>query len=84
MQPHERIRIQPVTAGTIATVDEHDMSVGLGHHGVGEGQPGDAGTHDQIVGLDLPHRRSGVDDTELLHEAHEVGLAPVFDRLAVA
>ncbi len=58
MELHERIRILPVTARGVATVDERDMDVGMVDEGVGEGHAHRARTHHEVIGLQRAHRRT--------------------------
>src|SRR5688500_7559371 len=41
----------------LATIHQHDVDIGLGQEGVGEGEATGPGTHDEVVGLDV-HRLS--------------------------
>ena len=49
MQLDERIRVQPVPAGRVATVDERDVDVGMVDERVGERHAHRACTHDEVV-----------------------------------
>ena len=54
----ERIRVLPVPAGRVATVDERDVDVGVIDQGVGERHAHGARAHDQVVGLQRSHRHA--------------------------
>ena len=56
MELDERIRVLPMTAGRMATVDERDVHVGVVDQGVRERHAHRARTHDEVVGLQRAHR----------------------------
>ena len=58
MESHERIRIVPVAAGTITSIDHHHLGRGVGDQRVGERHARRARADHQVVGLDLSHRTS--------------------------
>ena len=51
MELDERIRVLPVPAGRVATVDERDVHVGVVDRRVREGHAHRARAHDEVVGL---------------------------------
>ena len=53
VQLHERVRVEPVTAGSMAPLDHHDVGVAVLDQRVDERHPERAGTDDEIVGLEL-------------------------------
>ena len=52
MQLDERIRVQPVPAGRVATVDQRDVHVRVIDQRVGEGHAHRPRAHDEVVGLE--------------------------------
>ena len=56
MEAHERIGVQPVATRPVTPVDQHDLGVGVRNQRVGEGHPRRTGSHNEVVGLDFPHR----------------------------
>ena len=56
MELDERIRVLPVPAGRVATVDERDVHVRVIDQGVREGHAHRARAHDEVVGLRRSHR----------------------------
>jgi hypothetical protein len=57
VEPHERIRVEPVAARPVTPVDQHDLGLGVRQERVGECHSRRTGSHDQVVGLDLPDRQ---------------------------
>ena len=56
VQADEGIRLQPVPADAVATVDQGHAYVGVVGQGVREGHSRGAGTHHEVVGFDrAPH-----------------------------
>jgi len=61
MQMHERIRLKPVPARSVSTVDHDNLGAGLVDQRVGEGHSRGAASDDEVVGFessrrhDLPH-----------------------------
>lgn len=55
MKLHERIRIQPMSTGHVAKIDERDMHIGMVDQAVREGHTHRARTHDQVIGLQRTH-----------------------------
>ena len=52
MQPHERVRIEPVAAGPVPAIDEGDLHARMAGHGVGESHAGRPGPDYQVVSLE--------------------------------
>ena len=52
MQADERVRLEPVPADAVATVDQRHAYVGVVDQGVGERHPHGAGSHHEVVGVD--------------------------------
>ena len=48
----ERVRVEPVTAGSMTTLDDHDVGVAVFEQGVDERHPHRAGTDDEMVRLE--------------------------------
>ena len=59
VEAHERIGVQPVAAGPVAPVDEHDLGTRVGEQRVRERHPRRTRSDDEVVGLDLPHACEG-------------------------
>ena len=91
MKPHVGVGGQPVAAGCVVAVDQHDRRVGLTDQGVDERHAHGAGAHNQIIGFDRLHpdrlarplpsptRRCELRDDELhaLRIAHGRGQRPL-------
>ena len=52
VQPHERVRLEPVAADAVATVDQRHAYVGVVDQRVGEGHAHRTGTDHEVVGVD--------------------------------
>src|SRR5262249_57212069 len=52
VQTHERIGARPVPTGLVTAVDDHQVGVAFGHHGVSEGHAHGACADDQVVRFD--------------------------------
>jgi len=50
---HERVRVQPMTARSMAPLDHHDIGITVLDHAVDERHPERAGTDDEVVRLEL-------------------------------
>jgi hypothetical protein len=59
VQPHERIRIVPVTPRPVPPVDHQHPGVGLGDEDVGERHPRQSGSDHQVVGVHRAVRHAG-------------------------
>ena len=57
MQPHERVRVEPVPARAVPPVDQRDPDVGMVDQRVGERHPGRARPDHHVVGLDHARHR---------------------------
>ena len=55
MQTHERIGVVPVAARAMASIDHHDVGVGVGDHFVGERHAGRAGPDHQVIRFESLH-----------------------------
>jgi hypothetical protein len=49
MQPHERIRVEPVAAGAVPSIDQGDPHVGMAGDGIGECHARCPGPDHQVV-----------------------------------
>ena len=71
MQADERVRLEPVPADAVATVDQRHADVGVVDQRVGERHPHGAGSHHEVVGFDRARHRSNVPLTpRRVHGAH--------------
>lgn len=52
VQTDERVRIVPMPARTIMTIDDHHRRIALSEQRIRERHPGRTRTHDQIVDID--------------------------------
>ena len=52
VQANERIRIQPMTSGSVSTVDHRHLNIRLGHQRIGEGKAARTSPYNQIIGTD--------------------------------
>ncbi len=59
MEVDEWIRVLPMPAGRVATIDERDVHVGVIDQGVREGHAHRARAHHEVVGLRRSHRHGG-------------------------
>ena len=50
---HERVRIVPMAARTVAPLDHHDVRITFSDERIGKRHPGSPGSDDKIVSLDL-------------------------------
>ena len=64
VQTHERIGARPVPTGLVTPVDDHQVGVAFGHHGVGEGHTHGARADDQVVRFD--HSNGTISNTRPL------------------
>ena len=55
VQPDERVRVEPVTAGAMPPVDEHDLGVRIAQQRVHERHPRRPRPDDEVIGLQLVH-----------------------------
>jgi hypothetical protein len=55
VQAHERVRVIPVAARTVAPVYQHDVGVAVRDERVGERHASGACADDQVIGLDCGH-----------------------------
>ena len=58
VQADEGVRLEPVPADAVATVDQGHADVGVVDQRVGEGHPHGAGAHHEIVGFDSARHES--------------------------
>ena len=52
MQPHERVRIEPVATRPVPAIDQGDLDVGMAGHGVGESHARRPSPDHQVVSLE--------------------------------
>ena len=50
---HERVRVEPVAAGSMTPLDHHHVGVAVLDQRVDEGHPERAGADDEVVGLEV-------------------------------
>ena len=76
MELDERIRVEPVAACRVPTIDQRDVHVGVVDQRVREGHAHRAGADDEVLGFQCAHRRLRLregDGTMLLHAGGLLG-----------
>ena len=80
MQPHERVRIEPMAAGPVPAIDQGDLHLRMAGQGVGESHARRPGSDYQVVSLERTwhcgHSTTGPDTAE------GVGFEPTVDPKA--